>query len=415
MLLRRKVQGGALFYALVVSVVIGILVSAFIARATYHRQLCELDVTREEMVRNAESAVVYACNVKFPEDSIKMDLFGRGKDSVALSHYNWGLYNVCTARAYRGPHSSTKCALIGSRSPENNFALWLADMDRALGVCGDTKLEGTCYLPVQGIERMYIEGKSFTGRDLVNGTVQQSERYVPSTDKERLTALKTFLEQPVGESEEWQSGSTIVRSFGEELLILNSGTSITIDHDSISGHVLIVSSRSISVTGNAFLHDVILFAPRIEFKSKMTGSVQAFAYDSIIVNEIINLKYPSVLGLIPHVSVVANPCIQLAQEVNISGELFATQDPDNPKRIPMINVGDTSEIAGTIYCNGSLQLHGVVEGSVIAEKLVYKSNSAFYDNCLMDARISSSSDQPKLPGGYLINNTPDSDVIEWLH
>ncbi|MEO1437949.1 MAG: hypothetical protein AAFV80_20575 [Bacteroidota bacterium] len=70
------------------------------------------------------------------------------------------------------------------------------------------------------------------------------------------------------------------------------------DNVNWKGKILVIAQNSIVVEANAHLEQVILIAPSIQFKKGFQGSIQAYASDQLIVEEEVQLHYPSILGFI---------------------------------------------------------------------------------------------------------------------
>ena len=72
--------------------------------------------------------------------------------------------------------------------------MYLADQNKPLSLTGRTQITGNCYLPKAGVKRAYIEGKSFVGNKLINGTKYNSNKTLPPINKELINEnLKNFF------------------------------------------------------------------------------------------------------------------------------------------------------------------------------------------------------------------------------
>ena len=52
-----------------------------------------------------------------------------------------------------------------------------------------------------------------------------------------------------------------------------------------------------------------------------------------------------------------------------------------------IDIKDKTQIRGTVYSSGRLSINGKVYGAVYTAKLLYKTTSSSYANCLADVEI----------------------------
>jgi hypothetical protein len=412
----HRLNAGALFYALTVSVIIGMITAGAIAASYYHRLVLHADSVQLELARNAESAVIYAC-ATMAKDELQMDLFGREKDSVQLTRKAWGVYDVIASRAYTGKQSCVRYALVGAVPREDGFALWLSDLDRPLKVTGHTRLKGKCALPRQGVERAYIEGRSFTGTDLVEGTKTSSDRFLPAADAQRSDGLLaigiTTETDTVVPWDEFPVDEQYTRSFADSRLVLKSDGAILLSDVTLSGQILIVSKRKITVAASARLEQLILCAPEIEFRKDAEVSVQAIASDSIVVGEDAGLLYPSALVLTNDRTANDSIGIRIVQGASISGDVLVTLKQSNPHTVGRLTIATKALIAGCVYSVLPVDLQGSVYGSVTCQKFVLRTNSAVYENCLMDAAIDRSAISSAYLGSFMFNSTA-ADVIQWL-
>lgn len=416
----KKLQGGTLFYALAISVIAGLLMSTVIAAEFYHRMLLRNDLLKPEVIRNAESGIVYGCAHEIT-DSIEIDLFGHKKDSVFLQRKMWGVYDVIVSCAHTGSHSSERIAMTGYIPDQSqNYALWLADMDRSLSVTGTTLLKGTCYLPRAGVERAYVEGRSFSGRELVSGTTELSSRFIPECDEKRTGELQRLLKAEWEETDSlvnWNAvdATEVRRSFKDFPLILSSAETIVISNCNISGQIIIYSALSIFVDESAQLDNAILIAPDITIGKRTKGAFQAFALDSIRVEQNVELNYPSVLAIVPDKKSVQQPAIIIGEDSKIEGSVFLACDETDVRRQGSITLGKNSIVEGELICYGHVDLKGTVKGSVTCAKFILKTNSAVYENHLMDAVINREARNSSWLGCLLIRGEGTENVIQWLN
>ncbi len=420
----NKLNGGSLFYALAISIIIGMLTGSVVLAQFYHRCILRTNSIHEEVVRNAESGVIYCCTVDAMnvEDDVDIDLFGRGKDSVLVQRKPWGAYDICVSTAHTGNITWKTIAMTGNiQEKEDAFALWLADMDRPLSITGSTQLNGKCFLPKAGVERSYIEGKSYSGRELVRGTIEPSSRFMPSYDTERMkgvTALFTTSASEFDSIVSWNEISSeeiIEQSFSGKRLIITSDLPIHLTSQQFTGQIVLRSIVSIIVSKEALLENIILIAPRIEIQKSVRGSFQAFARDSIIVGNDVDLGYPTVLGIIPLSGAIEKVAIVIGNSSKVCGELFLDCQTNDINHERNILLETESVIEGAINCYGSVDLKGSVLGSLCCQKITLRTNSAVYENHLMDAIIDCSQRSEFWLGSILFNKSETAHVIQWLN
>lgn len=415
----KRLNGGSLFYALAISVIAGMMMAGVVAAGFYHRMLLRKNAVSLEVARNAQSGIILSCSVEAGAEEMDVDLFGRGQDSVHITRRAWGVYDIRIARAHTGIHSCERIALTGAIQDKNPFALWLADMDRPLSVTGATLLKGTCYLPQQGIERAYIEGRSFSGRELVQGGIRNSSRFIPQYDQQRLGVLKALI-NGIGAGDSIISWSEIAgeaefsRSFSGNGVRIHSEFPVLLSQVKLNGQIVISSAVSITAESSAELENVILVAPRIVIKEKTKGCFQAFARDSVIIGEDVQLNYPSVLGIVAAPGACDKPGIAISGPASIHGEVFLITDVNNQQGGNILVDKETC-VEGSVYSTTSIDLKGKIYGSLTCQKITLHTNSAVYDNYLMDAEIDRSKLHPAWLGSFLFHQSRDANVIQWLH
>ena len=150
-------KASALFYALSISVLIALVSSAILSCAYFSRLNTQHDQLKENLFRNARSGITLLLGDEQTDFSspVETDLFLKGGDSVLLQKKYWGIYEVAVSKAHHGNSSAEMIVLAGCAEKENDrTALVLADMDRPLSVCGNTKLVGDCFLPKAGIQQI---------------------------------------------------------------------------------------------------------------------------------------------------------------------------------------------------------------------------------------------------------------------
>lgn len=415
-----KLPAGTLVYALAICMIIGMITASVLLNAHCNRMLLLRDVIREETARNAHSGIEYLCarNDAASYDS-DVDLFGRQKDSAFISSRPWGLYDILTARAHTGNETFQRIALAGGlRDSAQRYALWLGDMDRALKICGKTELRGKCFLPKAGIERTYIEGKSYAGRELVYGPVSLSSRFIPEYSKARYELVEQLLSASPGENDSLIAWSEIQDSafypFDGGACVVQEKYPIVIDHQLLEGQLIIQSAVSITVKREAQLVNVLLVAPEVIIEEKTTGQFQVIARDSIVLGKEVVLNFPSALCLCSGKNALKKTAIVLGERCSVSGEIMAIAMENDLQRSTQITISKECRVRGSVYCNGSVDLQGTVAGSVTCQKLTLTTNSATYENTLLDAVIDITQLPADIPGGVGTGSTKRKEVIQWL-
>ena len=224
-------KGSALANALAIFLIIAGVSSSLILFSYYNRVEFIQLTKKEKLIDNAFSGVNYL--IGLPDkvglnQTTEIDLFQNENDVVRLNRNLWGAFEIVSSTAYNETVSFSKTAMVGSNFVDNEgLALWLADLNKPLSLCGYTELVGTCYLPESGMKRAYIEGQSFIGTQLVQGESKKSERELPEINQEMIESNSSFLTgSPIVDSsmtlEYFLDHDTITNLFSNKTVLLKS-------------------------------------------------------------------------------------------------------------------------------------------------------------------------------------------------
>lgn len=406
-------KANALFYAICIMLVIAMLCSIFILYAYLKRSELLILEAREQLNLNIQSAINLLSS---PDENFEwevftpIDLFGEGKDSVLIYKKKWGVFELASLHASIGKLQDSRQILFGSKpSGIYQSALYLVDNNKPLSLCGSTVIKGNCYLPKSGVKRAYIEGQNFVGKELIQGTVKQSENKLPMPDQTILNYIHSLPSQAMQSSIEDLSDS-LFQSFSMPTTYYHSTNSITLDHF-IKGNIIIVSNTGIQIRSNAKLEDIILFAPEITIDPYFEGNLQIFATKNITVGSYSKFSYPSAL-ILASKDQKENTSLTINSYASIKGMVMAFAQVNTNSTIL---IDQHATIEGSVYTNNTLIHKGTVYGNVICNKFLLQTPSSIYDNHLLNAVI----DYSKLPGMYLgaINteNVQSKGVVKWMY
>ena len=413
----KKLQAHALYFVLVISLIIAILCGAILLFAYYSSILVHQNDRKIDLLINAQSGIELLMSdseILMSNEKKDIDLFGEECDSVILYRKPWGLFEVVSAKAHRAGVSKTKVALVGYKPDEDDdMALYMVDQNRPLRLSGSTRLEGTCFLPKAGVERDYVEGLSYTGTRLVYGEVKQSSNRLPELDKELMTS---YTQPETGGAEkvfaELAPGDTINVSFSDPALVLTGGD-IVIGAQRIVGHVVIQATRSVTVRENASLADVRIHAPVVYFAEGFKGSVQVMATDSVIIGEKCQFLYPSSVGLLKPSNNINEAQIKVGAETVFRGVMFSSQGHYDRSRTRIL-LEEKTVVLGFLYSDGKIDLKGEVNGSVVCRMFTRKSKSGVSENLLVNATINRNALPKEFVSTALLNLSGKKEVAKWL-
>ena len=416
-------KASALVYALFISLLLVSLGSAFIVLFNINAVNTASWVERERIKRNAMSGVVFLQgndNVLINKSQV-IDLFENGNDSVHLTKKSWGAFEIDIAEAFSKHHRITNIALSGSgMGVESTMALYLADKDKPLSLCGKTEIKGDCFIPKAGVKRAYIEGQNFIGSELINGKTNYSSKLVDKPNDIFIQIISKIFN-----GEELEHDSLIAidqetlpdlkRSFLSNTIVLHASSILSIDNTKLSGNIMLISDKKIVITPDAILNDIIVCAPKVVVENGFSGCIQIFAYDSVVVQEKTNLQYPSLIGLIRQKNSCQNTAIVLKEGVEVTGGVFAFDPTQEFNKQTIITIDKDALVNGLVYTNGSLDLRGSVIGSVICSGFILNTPSSVYENHLLNASIDRTRLSKYFVTANLLKQTTNKKTVKWLY
>ena len=406
----------ALFYALVVSLLIALVSGSLISLAHLQRQQQADQFGRERQIRNLNSGIALAMGGLHDKQTIqKIDLYEKESDWLELQRSQWGFFDVAWARIPADSPgfsaSSHRACLLGNRAnPSLQPALYLCDQIAPLTLTGRTLIKGEAKLPSNGVKAGYVNGSNFTGNRLIDGKKSKSGPYLPFFDKERVESLTSYFKWPVQQSNEWQQ--KLHHSFTDSTLIFTSKT-FYLNHLNWSGNIIVIAQDSIVVGANCQLEDLLLFAPKIVFEDHFEGRVQAFASRQLKVGAACKLHYPTVLAILKTDQERNRPGLLIDKESQVEGLVFAYQKTNNRQPV-QVKIKENVLLSGQLFVDGQLELRGSVNGNVSCESFLLETSSSLYSNYLLNATIDRSLLSEHYVSGMIFSKQMESEVVRWV-
>jgi hypothetical protein len=411
----KKIQSTAMYYALFLSVIFALLLGGFILFSGFNQNFAmQMDV-EETLMDNANSGIAYAqANYRELQNNVPIELrlFGEGIDSVQLTKKNWGAFIVIESTAIHKNKRSTKLALLGASSTKKQPNLYIPDNGKPISICGETRIEGQCFLPKTGLKRAYIDGKNYQGERLIFGTVAESEKQLPPVQTSFFEAIEVLG----GNVQEWdQDVDSLSVSFGDEAVHLVADGFMNLSKKVIRGQLLLEAKDSIFVGKDTQLENAILKSKIVYIEAGFSGTVQIFATEKIILEDFVLLKYPSVLGMVEtEFPTLTAMTMEIGEKSQVIGSVFLISKSPNFRLLPALSIATSAEVDGLVYCEGKTQLKGIIKGSLFTEKLFLKTASSAYENHLLDAQI-----LDQLPERFIAANLLEETTllkrIAWLN
>jgi len=382
------IRASALYISLIISILIVLICGALLmigfTYKMYERKQKRLMALKE----NIASGMLMVLQKEFKTDtSMRISLFGQDRDSVLVEKRTWGIYEIGVVKSWIQHDSLGTAFMIGSRLTDTLRVLYLTDEDRPMSITGESMIKGTAYLPRSGIKAGYVESYGYKDKTLVYGSVKPSGRTLPKPDIDLIERIRELRDSAIDSTT--QLPDSIKNSFTGKLARFHFTKEVLLPSGfSAKGNVIISSDSLIVVAEGSSLDKVILLAPEVRIEKKFRGNLQAFAADSIVLGDSVQLSYPSALVLIKNDSTKFQAVIKVGKDVRIAGQLFAYEG-ERSLLMPILSIGERSVIKGEIWCQGyvGLKKKAVVHGSVSAIRLMANVGTAIYENYLIDVRL----------------------------
>ena len=366
-----RVNCNALLVTVIISLIIFMLMSGVVVLA-FHNRSYEQRAEHELAARNN---LTWAINFILSDTGLntKPDIL---KD-VEIERGMWGLCLLATVRS----QEQKRAFLYGTSLPVSmNACLYLADHGRPLSLTGKTILHGDVYVSTAGMvyERKQLEG-----------SIKLSGPNLPPVDSsfiQYLPASQTVTTIP----------DSLTQSFFSPTHIIYQNKLVALNNVTLKGRIVVRSDSAIIVNSKCVLDNVILIAPRIEFRKGFAGSVQAFAFDEIIVDDECVFSYLSCL---------AQNKIQLGRNCRLSGMLLGRDE---------VSISEGTVINGIVYTKGHTTLQGKVNGIVLTDFFRYRSTTTEYQNYLTDAALDRSKLSEWFVAPPLFTPAEQRKIMQWL-
>ncbi|MEP0262325.1 hypothetical protein [Dokdonia sp.] len=419
-----KIKAGALQFAILISVVIAVIISAFILLTYMQLQFAKQLERSSNTIKLSHMGIAYAKQQPLIYgDSIEIPIENELKEELTVIRTHWGIFDKVLALAKSKNFTSQKIGILGGQlSKEDRPAIYLEDTNSPLVVVGETTIYGNVTLPRQGIKPGNIVGNYYQGEKLVYGTITQNASIKPQLSEEKKSYINDLLFGSLPQQDSLFIGSyttKISSSFTGAPKWIYSPDVIHIDNQSIENNIIIKSDSLIRISAFAKAKNVILVAPHIIIEDNATGSFQAFASKSIRVGENTKLSYPSVLllqekkkSLLTSKKEIIEG-ITLDKESTIQGSVIHLGSSERNDSRSMITISETATIEGEIYSDQIVQVSGIVKGSIFTHQFATKTRGSVYKNHLFNAVI----DTRKLSESFcgLITTETQTNLVQWVY
>lgn len=421
--LTKRISGQALYFALLVATIGALsLVGILLLSHTSHFFELQSNSLNDLLLNNREALLQKNKeHTLITHDTITT--FGVDK----VSHKFYRSYYGCWKKSYLEsaikPHKTQSVGLVGNKTNEQTPNLYLKNSNSPLILVGNTKIKGNAYIPKSGIRPGIIHGNYYNGKALVQGRKRISNDELPPLSEGWLSYVTLLSSGSFLEKVKRSPLKSIMKnSFTNETLIIEAEGEMHLWDHKLSGNIIIRSHRKIVVHSNTKIEDIILVAPVIEVKSNVKGSFQAFATKSIHVKKGASLSFPSALVVDTRKqkekqdSNINTVAIEIEGTTTVEGSIVYLEKKEKERfRSSRINIkiDENSALKGEVYCLGSIEFLGKLEGALYTDQCVVNGYGSRYINHLYNCSISPF---PTVHyGGLPFKNSKQLLLSKWLY
>jgi len=396
---QKKIKAGSLQFAVLISVVISIIISAFILLSYTQQQFANQIEFSDQAIKLSTGGFDYLKQQEIPyNDSITYIVENTKNESFTLYKGHWGIYDKVISRGRSHNFNHQKIALIGGKTlSKDRTSIHLDDTNSPLVVVGETKIIGNVILPERGIKTGSISGVSFRGDQLVYGAINNTIKVRPSISSDKNRYLQSLLYGSIPDQDSLyiRSDSEVISSsFNTDPKWLYRREVIQIDNQVLENNLIIKSDTLIRVSAFAKANNVIFIAPYIKIDHNVVGNFQAIASKSIEVGENVTLNYPSALILLTKDEKETESRegihgISLGSRSILSGSILQQGTSSNRYQRAIIKLAEDSVVRGEVHSDQSIELLGTVVGSVYTNQFEVGVKGSVYKNHLYNTIINS--------------------------
>ena len=363
-----KIKAGAIQYVLVISVVIIIVLFAFISLVYTQKKIQLKSLLFKEAIEATYMGFNYLKTNSIPfNTNTKISFTDYDFEQTEISKKPWGIFDIGIARTTLKKEIFLKVALLGNKN-KGGKALYLAENNQALVLVGDTNIKGDVVLPKRGVKTGTIAGTSYYGTKLIDGNIKKNANNLPKI--QNIAYLKQLLKALPTEAIEYislEDNMSLNQSFTENTLVYKTSENLSLKDIQLRGNIVIISTAAITVYPSAILEDVLVIAPTVTLEKNVKGNFQVFASKSIHLKKGVQLQYPSSLVLLQkEVSKAINSNrnkihgIKIDNNALVKGPVLFYSDDKKNGYGTQILIEENAQVIGEVYCTKNLELRGKV-------------------------------------------------------
>jgi hypothetical protein len=311
------------------------------------------------------------------------NLFHRSGDTSVYVIKPWGYMQVLSINTFKKGDTLAYRYFVGQQFNSTIPTLYLPDLQKPLLLNGKVKLKGFIQVTEKGFDRGHLQSQGFAYSKYYEGTFE------PSTSK--LPPLLDWVKnKDPFENIEYQKIDNLNQgsySFEQKTAFYQSLNKLELN-DTLEGNLIIQSFDTIVIGADAVLKNIAIKAPYIRFANGFKGSVQAVATKGMIIENNVNLLFPSYVVLKDD-SPMDNQSLtklKIGDHSRVLGGILVLDKNYNFRNVPQLQIGK-SLVAGMVYNEGQTELRGEIYGSLITNGFMLNAGGGVYGNQLLDCVI----------------------------
>jgi len=384
--IQLKVKGGALYVAIIISIVVGVLLSIFILLSRLNQRQLISFLQKTQLQIDLESAMSMAQSSYYQvEQNGKWIKNTFNDDSMRIIKEYWGAYELITVEAKNRHQVISSSALFGVDMSKDT-GLVVNDNGRPIGLSGNIVLKANCYLTSAGVKPSFIEGRSYV-------STPSNAGHIKGSGMELFDLNKDFIQ---GVEDQWKGESNINDSSGiidqgsifipfTKRALMLSNQSGYLKGLNLSGHIKLIG-KDLIIDSTCKLNDVLIICNKVKFANGFKGNVHVIASDSVVCGKHCSFYFPSSFVLMGALSSINGMSqVEIGEDNLFEGGLIA-YGGDAALRKTFVKIQSTAKVCGFVYAP-LLHLEGKIHANVYAGKLLLKTPSAVYENHFMSCEI----------------------------
>ena len=410
-----KIKAGAIQYVLVISVIIMIVLFAFISLVFLQNKFKLKSQRYKQTIQNVYAGFDYLKTQDIPYGTpIELSFSQLTAENTTLMKRPWGFFDVAVVTSESNNEKTEKIALLGKRQ-NNRKAIYLQENNQPLVVVGTTRIVGDVILPKRGVKPGSIAGVSYYGDKPVYGWIDKSASNLPRIQNiDYVRRLTQQVSQDNIKYFNFEDNLSLSQSFKQETLLFETPYELSLGNVNLAGNIVLVSKTQIRVSSSAKLNNIILIAPKIIIESRFEGSCQLLASKSIEIKDNVRLFYPSVVSVTEtSTDEIGDEKIKIAGNSHISGMVIYQDDRNKSNFRTQVFIEEKAVVTGEVYCNKNLEIAGRVEGFVYTNNFIARRSGGQYINHLYNSEIDATIISENYSGLFL--GQGEMNVAKWVY